>query len=160
MIIQITKENLPELVDGLVNVSQICWPEIKSVPWGPENFYEDSHWRKFDLSFCYVENGVVVGLLIASIPQPTIGPQSKHDKYIVYIHKLAVLPEFRKCGIAKKLLVQLIKSTRLIDSKEIRCSVDVSNLSGKIFLGKCGFYFIQTRINHEKKLMWLVGREV
>lgn len=159
MIVPLTKENLPELIDGIVALSNSYCEEIKLPPLKAKDFFEDAP-HKFELSFCAVENNKVIGAIIATTPIPTIGPQSKYLKRVVHIHTLAVLTDFRKQGVEQALFERLIEATRQIKLHEIRCAIQISNRKARSFYMELGFSCLQLLYDKKLNVMWLMERYV
>ncbi len=79
---------------------------------------------------CFIaeENGTTIGTIIAG-----------HDGRRGYIYHTAVLPEFRKCGIATELLARSIDSLKKQGIAKVALVVFSDNETGNAFWEKQGF---------------------
>lgn len=115
-IAKMTKENAAELAE----LDKICF----RVPWSEKSFYDEAENRLADY-FVAKEDGKIVGYggiwLVADEGQIT---------------NIAVLPEYRKMGIASRLLERLIECA---EGKSIVLEVRESNAAAISLYEKHGF---------------------
>ncbi len=127
-------------ISGLCAVEKVCFIR----PWSRLSFEAELE-NKFSLAFVAVENGKVLGSIIANNVYGEC-----------YIKKLAVLPEHRRRGIASKLLNQIVMHISNADDRPAQILLEVrkSNIAAIKLYKKFGFVKI-----YEKENMYENPRE-
>lgn len=157
---QLTEQSLPFMVGGLVHLSTICWTEIGSCPWGMRSFIAQYPY-KFQLSFYAETDNQVIGCLIATFKEEPFFPSQGR---VAYIHKLAVLPDYRNSKVFSEhhhvgyaMIQQLFEQAQGLGFTEVQLSVDSMNVRAIRFYQKIGFHSIGHRSNHEEKQMTVMS---
>lgn len=95
--------------------------------WVLDNFLRDLY-HKWDYSFIAIENNLIVGFIICSIKENDL-----------YIHRLAILPEFQCKNIGKKLLDLINKLGIKNEFESIKLQVKKFNINAQRFYEKNEF---------------------
>ena len=130
----IIEDAFPYDIDELEELEKRCFPEE---PWTRGMLLEE---LSSESSYFTVarEGGRIAGYICAWIIPP----------YECQIGSIAVLPEYRRKGIAAELLKGLIKSCEKAETEDIYLEVRVSNIPAIKLYESFGFEIIGTRKNY------------
>ena len=118
-----------EKVDEL---ERICFPDSPVLPMVALVQYFDLFKKTF-----------VIAEYQSSIVGFAIGGSCSIDSKAAWILDVAVLTDYRKCGIASAMLTELISRFRKNGTTTIRVTVSPKNVSSRRMLEKCGFQTIE-----------------
>lgn len=99
--------------------------------------WEPGDYLRYDLHVC-VEDGRVAGFLVA---RPTAPDECE-------LLNLAVAPEFRRRGMARRLLKSLLKREEACAAYSVFLEVRESNLAARAFYRSLGFRELSVRPNY------------
>ena len=116
-----------ECIDELVQLDAICFDENET--WTEKNFMLDLP-QKGQLSKLAILNNKLIGYVICS---------SYLNQKTCHIHRLALYPDYRKSGIARKLCEESFKECLNLGITRITVETPNSNIPAKIFYTKFGF---------------------
>lgn len=100
--------------------------------------------------FIYYEDDKVVGLLTCSIKREYVAGCSTNK--VAYLEGVYVLPEYRRKGIATKLIEHFKTWAKSIGCKEMASDIEVDNDVSLQFHKKCGFEVVETTIHMKKDI--------
>ena len=152
------KEAMPEDLNEVININLMCLREHY-----PDYFWRD-HLQLWGKAFLVAElNGKVVGYVMTRVER-SIGYVSRFfPKKVGHIVSIAVLPEFRRRGIATALMKEAIKRLKEIYGvKEVYLEVRVSNETAIKLYEKLGFQKVR-RLKYyylDGEDAWVMAKEV
>ena len=119
----------PRFADAVAEAEQLCFAE----PWSR---------RAVEEFFSYPHNGAVVALADGAFAGYA-GYTHIADEF--EIANVAVLPAFRRCGVAQEMLARLILTARDLKAKRLTLEVRESGEAAKALYAKVGFVAVGRR---------------
>lgn len=111
----------------------------------PEDRWDRDQWC-FALTCATTSSGHILGGVHLDIgPVGGEGPLAKEK--LAYLERTLVRPEYRRCGLATRLLREAIRMARAAGCLYIRCSNNWDNEAERRLFLKCGFALVD--INEE-----------
>ncbi len=123
----LSKDDVKKYKNGFLFLSKKVWGEIGADGWNLDNYLIDIP-KKWDYSKYIFSDEKIIALIVSS---------EKNGK--PYINKLAVLPEYRRLGLAKILVKEFVDILVNSGEREVLLSVKKSNKSALKFYKKLGF---------------------
>ncbi len=154
----VIREARPEDLAEIIGINMISLREHY-----PEYFWRD-HLRLWGKAFLVAElGGRIVGYIMTRVERSIGHFGSLIPRKLGHIVSIAVLPQFRRRGIATKLMEEALKRLKEIYGvKEVYLEVRVSNLPAIKLYEKLGFVKVR-RIKYyylDGEDAWLMAKEV
>ena len=105
---------------------------------------------KVTKQFMYYEGSIAVGLLTCSVKREYVAGCTTNK--VAYLEGVYVLPEYRRKGIASKLIEHFKAWAKSIGCKEMASDIEVDNDISLQFHKKCGFEVVETIIHMKKDI--------
>ena len=105
---------------------------------------------KVTKQFMYYEGSIAVGLLACSVKREYVAGCTTNK--VAYLEGVYVLPEYRRKGIASKLVEHFKTWAKSIRCKEMASDIEVDNGISLQFHKKCGFEVVETTIHMKKDI--------
>lgn len=123
------RQMYPTDIPEVVNIERT----IFTTPWSETSFLQEIN-NLYSIKKVAVLNNTTIGYVCAN-----------HILNESHILNLAVHPEFRRCGIATKLIKEVLKELKEKGCDFVYLEVRGSNLSAKKFYEKLGFIIVALR---------------
>jgi len=126
-------------LERVTHINRVCLPENYS-----DYFFVDLHHRFPETFIVAEENGEVVGYIMCRIETGLSGLSFRGLIKKGHIVSVAVLPQYRRKGMAKALVAKAMENMRLYKAKQCFLEVRATNTSAINLYKKLGFEVTRT----------------
>lgn len=135
---KLRKFNISDL-ERVTYINRVCLPENYS-----DYFFVDLH-RRFPETFIVAEeNGEIVGYIMCRIEMGLSGFGFRGLTKKGHIVSIAVLPQYRRKGIGKALVIKAVENMQLYNAKQCFLEVRLTNTAAINLYKKLGFQVTRT----------------